>query len=175
MNTLLRCDPEKHFDGLLTGVRSGLAAAADEATAMRLLRRMKAEAALLIAFCDIGGVWPVMRVTAAVTDVAVTATGPAREASLRTLLAAKLAQTYAVLDFNADGFPDIAVVDFASDLVALYAGDKSGRFHPAMTLSSPGGPRSILSADGTPNSTRDRQAAGSGAAERRLPPFHRSP
>ncbi len=28
---------------------------------MRLLRRMKAEAALLIALADIGGVWPVMR------------------------------------------------------------------------------------------------------------------
>ena len=31
---------------------------------MRLLRRMKAEAALLIALADIGGVWPVMRVDA---------------------------------------------------------------------------------------------------------------
>ena len=35
--------------------------ASDEAEAMRLLRRMKAEAALLIALADIGGVWPVMR------------------------------------------------------------------------------------------------------------------
>ena len=31
----------------------------------------KAEAALLIALCDIGGVWPVMRVTQALTDLAV--------------------------------------------------------------------------------------------------------
>jgi glutamate-ammonia-ligase adenylyltransferase len=38
---------------------------------MPLLRRMKSEAALLIALCDIGGVWPVMRVTAALTDLAV--------------------------------------------------------------------------------------------------------
>jgi glutamate-ammonia-ligase adenylyltransferase len=38
---------------------------------MHLLRRMKAEAALMIALCDIGGVWPVMRVTAALTDLAV--------------------------------------------------------------------------------------------------------
>src|SRR5260370_22028841 len=38
---------------------------------MALLRRMKSEAALLIALCDIGGVWPVMRVTAALTDLAV--------------------------------------------------------------------------------------------------------
>src|SRR5512140_2671565 len=38
---------------------------------MQLLRRMKSEAALLIALCDIGGVWPVMRVTAALTELAV--------------------------------------------------------------------------------------------------------
>ena len=37
---------------------------------MRLLRRMKAEGALLIALADIGGVWPVMRVTAALTALA---------------------------------------------------------------------------------------------------------
>src|SRR6202000_1230180 len=35
------------------------------------LRRMKSEAALLIALCDIGGVWPVMRVTEALTELAV--------------------------------------------------------------------------------------------------------
>src|ERR1041384_8047061 len=38
---------------------------------MHLLRHMKAKAALLIALCDIGGVWPVMQVTAALTDLAV--------------------------------------------------------------------------------------------------------
>ena len=46
-------------------------AASGEAEVMHLLRRMKAEAALLIALCDIGGVWPVMQVTAALTDLAV--------------------------------------------------------------------------------------------------------
>ena len=40
---------------------------------MRLLRRMKAEAALLIALADIGGVWPVMRATRALTELADTA------------------------------------------------------------------------------------------------------
>ena len=48
-----------------------VAAASSEAEVMQLLRRMKAEAALLIALCDIGGVWPVMQVTAALTDLAV--------------------------------------------------------------------------------------------------------
>ena len=50
---------------------------------MRLLRRMKAEAALLIALADIGGVWPVMRVTAALTALADAAVG----AAVRHLLA----------------------------------------------------------------------------------------
>ena len=40
---------------------------------MRLLRRLKADAALLIALLDIGGVWPVMRVTRALTELADTA------------------------------------------------------------------------------------------------------
>src|SRR5947208_9720069 len=44
--------------------------ASGETDVMHLLRHMKAEAALMIALCDIGGVWPVMRVTAALTDLA---------------------------------------------------------------------------------------------------------
>src|SRR3982074_1247885 len=48
-----------------------VSAASSEADVMALLRRMKSEAALLIALCDIGGVWPVMQVTAALTDIAV--------------------------------------------------------------------------------------------------------
>ena len=55
----------------------------DEAEAMRLLRRMKAEAALLIALADIGGVWPVMRATRALTELADTAVS----AAVRFLLA----------------------------------------------------------------------------------------
>ena len=35
-----------------------------------MLRRMKGEAALLIALADIGGVWPVMRAARALTDLA---------------------------------------------------------------------------------------------------------
>jgi [glutamine synthetase] adenylyltransferase / [glutamine synthetase]-adenylyl-L-tyrosine phosphorylase len=66
---LLQCDPESHLAGLIE--QTSLAAAADEASVMQLLRRMKAEAALLIALCDIGGVWPVMQVTAGLTDLAV--------------------------------------------------------------------------------------------------------
>src|SRR5262249_5923547 len=39
-------------------------------TGMGLLRRMKPEGAVLVAVADIGGVWPVMRITAALTEVA---------------------------------------------------------------------------------------------------------
>ena len=50
---------------------------------MAILRRMKAEAALLIALTDIGGVWPVARVTRALTDVADTALNAAVNYLLR--------------------------------------------------------------------------------------------
>jgi glutamate-ammonia-ligase adenylyltransferase len=68
---LLGCEPEGHLARLIDQTCRDVMAAASEADAMQLLRRMKAEAALLIALCDIGGVWPVMRVTAALTDIAV--------------------------------------------------------------------------------------------------------
>ena len=68
---LLACDPEAHLTALIENTARDVLAAASEAEVMALLRRMKAEAALMIALCDIGGVWPVMRVTAALTDLAV--------------------------------------------------------------------------------------------------------
>ena len=55
---LFACDPDKHLAALLAENGGAVAATEDEAAAMRLLRRMKAEAALLIALADIGGVWP---------------------------------------------------------------------------------------------------------------------
>ncbi|MGV7216528.1 bifunctional [glutamine synthetase] adenylyltransferase/[glutamine synthetase]-adenylyl-L-tyrosine phosphorylase [Bradyrhizobium sp. UFLA05-112] len=68
---LLACDPDAHLASLIDDARRAVLAATEEAEVTRLLRRMKSEAALLIALCDIGGVWPVMRVTAALTEVAV--------------------------------------------------------------------------------------------------------
>ena len=69
---VLTCQPEEHMAALIAQARNEAAAAADEASVMQVLRRLKAEAALLIALCDIGGVWPVGQVTSALTDVAVT-------------------------------------------------------------------------------------------------------
>ncbi|MEA2867392.1 MAG: [glutamine synthetase] adenylyltransferase / [glutamine synthetase]-adenylyl-L-tyrosine [Bradyrhizobium sp.] len=68
---LFACDPESHLARLIENTRRDIVAASSEADVMQLLRRMKSEAALLIALCDIGGVWPVMRVTAGLTDLAV--------------------------------------------------------------------------------------------------------
>ena len=85
---LLSCDPDRHLDELIEKTSRAVFDAADETEVMHLLRRMKAEAALLIALCDIGGVWPVMRVTAALTDLAVAAV----QSSLRFLLRQEVAR-----------------------------------------------------------------------------------
>ncbi len=68
---ILTSDPEHHLTGLVDNIRSAAVVAANESELMRLLRSIKAEAALLIALCDIGGVWPIMRVTEALTKLAV--------------------------------------------------------------------------------------------------------
>src|SRR5258705_4890314 len=79
---LLECEPEPYLAQLVENTCRNVSAASSEADVMQLLRRLKSEAALLIALCDIGGVWPVMRVTAALTDLAVASV----QAALRFLL-----------------------------------------------------------------------------------------
>ena len=74
---LLKRDPEEEFAALLVATGEAAAVAKGSAAPMRSLRRMKAEAALLIALADIGGIWSVARVTAALTDVADAALGAA--------------------------------------------------------------------------------------------------
>jgi [glutamine synthetase] adenylyltransferase / [glutamine synthetase]-adenylyl-L-tyrosine phosphorylase len=76
---LLQSDPDEHLAALLAGTADALTETTEEAEAMRLLRRMKSEAALLIALADIGGVWPVMQATAALTQLADTAVSGAVE------------------------------------------------------------------------------------------------
>jgi glutamate-ammonia-ligase adenylyltransferase len=91
---LLDSDPDTRLAALLAETESKVAAARAPADVQHILRGMKAEAALLIALADIGGVWPVGRVTAALTDVADGALGAAvrfllREAVKRKKLAPK--------------------------------------------------------------------------------------
>jgi len=67
---LLTADPDAHFAALLAEHSRAAATAAEETDAAHHLRRMKAEAALLIALADIGGVWPVMQAARALTKLA---------------------------------------------------------------------------------------------------------
>ncbi|HUD88993.1 MAG TPA: bifunctional [glutamine synthetase] adenylyltransferase/[glutamine synthetase]-adenylyl-L-tyrosine phosphorylase [Xanthobacteraceae bacterium] len=80
---LLKSDPDRALEALLAKARRSVASARAPAQVMRVLRRMKAEAALLIALADIGGVWPVPRVTGALTAVAEMALGAAVHHLLR--------------------------------------------------------------------------------------------
>jgi glutamate-ammonia-ligase adenylyltransferase len=79
---LLESEPETQLMRLIEKTCLEVVAVSSEAEAMQLLRAMKSEAALLIALCDIGGVWPLMRVTEALTDLAVASV----QAGLRFLL-----------------------------------------------------------------------------------------
>ena len=80
---LLTRNPENELAALLSATGAAAVAASGREPLMRVLRRMKAEAALLIALADIGGAWPVARITHALTDVAETALS----AAVRFLLA----------------------------------------------------------------------------------------
>lgn len=85
---LFASDPDARMTALLEHARVEVASSASEADAMIALRRMKAEAALLIALCDIGGIWPVMKVTDALTNLAVTAV----QCAIRFLLTQEVAR-----------------------------------------------------------------------------------
>jgi len=79
---LLDSDPERHFAELLKTHGRIAAGTADEAEAMRALRLMKSEGALLVALADIGGAWPVMRAARALSDLADTAVDAAARFAL---------------------------------------------------------------------------------------------
>jgi glutamate-ammonia-ligase adenylyltransferase len=70
---LLQESPEQHFSKLIENAVTAAQAAADDAEIMRALRKMKQEAALLIALADIGGIWAIGEVMAAMTKLADTA------------------------------------------------------------------------------------------------------
>ena len=80
---LIASDPDAALAAWLAEAERSAAVARSQAVLMRVLRRMKAQAALLIALADIGGVWPVARVTRALTDMADMALGAAVDHLLR--------------------------------------------------------------------------------------------
>jgi glutamate-ammonia-ligase adenylyltransferase len=109
---LLRCDPDAHLAALIDQTTRAVVDAASEADAMQQLRRMKSEAALLIALCDIGGVWPVMRLTQALTDLAIASV----QSALRYLLRQETARGRLLARAEADDAED------GSGLVVLAMG-----------------------------------------------------
>ena len=80
---LLETDPDGAHAALVTATKRAAATARSQAEVMRILRRNKAQSALLVALADIGGVWPVARVTAALTEFADAALGAAVDFLLR--------------------------------------------------------------------------------------------
>ena len=69
----LTSDPDAELTALLATADDAAKRARESKQLMRILRNMKADAALLIALADIGGAWPVVRVTHALSDLAATA------------------------------------------------------------------------------------------------------
>src|SRR5262245_58414134 len=65
---VLDADPDWRINALPASSAGEIPASEDEA--MHRLRRVKAEGALLVALADIGGAWPVTRVTEALTELA---------------------------------------------------------------------------------------------------------
>ncbi|MDB5619895.1 bifunctional [glutamine synthetase] adenylyltransferase/[glutamine synthetase]-adenylyl-L-tyrosine phosphorylase [Tardiphaga sp.] len=113
---LLRCDPDTHLSALIEQTTLAVGAAGDDAVVMTALRRMKAETALLVALCDIGGVWPVMRVTRALTDLA----NVSVQSALRYLLQQEAARGRLLP-------PDVERPEAGSGLIVLAMG-KMGAF-----------------------------------------------
>lgn len=86
---LLASDPDFRFSQLLAQSHEAAKQyAGDEADIKHALRLVKQEAALLIALCDLGDVWDVIRVTEALSDLA----DATLEAALTFLLDAEVAQ-----------------------------------------------------------------------------------
>lgn len=77
LKSILLHAPEELFDRWTAELRNGLQSAADTAAAKRQLRIYKSSIALATALADIAGVWPVMRVTRALSECADAAVGGA--------------------------------------------------------------------------------------------------
>lgn len=70
LSALLACDPEARLKILLRTPIEAVRDATSEAVLMRILRLVKQEVALLVALCDLGGIWPLETVTEALSDLA---------------------------------------------------------------------------------------------------------
>jgi len=147
---LLQSNPDERLADICAAA-ADMPADATDAEVMRLLRVMKAEAALLVALADVGGVWDVMRVTAALTAVADAAVAAAVRHVLRQAArAGKLTLQDAADPERGCGFFVLAMgkmgafeLNYSSDIdlivffdpqvAALAAGIESGPFFVRLT------------------------------------------
>jgi glutamate-ammonia-ligase adenylyltransferase len=83
LSELLASVPETRFDACLEQMRRGCEAAVDDEAMLRTLRLGKQDGHLLIAFCDLAGIWSVDDVMMAVTRLADCATRCATRYALR--------------------------------------------------------------------------------------------
>jgi glutamate-ammonia-ligase adenylyltransferase len=120
----LSSSPEQRFAGLVGDAGQGVDAAADAAEAMRVLRIFKADVALLIALCDLGGVWPVMTAARRLSEAADSAVAAAvrflfRQAAARGDWLAAGPSGYVVLAMGKHGAFEL---NYSSDidLIVLY-------------------------------------------------------
>ena len=72
LERILSSDPDADFTLLLTETRETCVAAISEPSVRKTLRRARAHVALLVALADLGGVWPLGRVTEALSAAAET-------------------------------------------------------------------------------------------------------
>ncbi|WP_374571659.1 bifunctional [glutamine synthetase] adenylyltransferase/[glutamine synthetase]-adenylyl-L-tyrosine phosphorylase [Phenylobacterium sp.] len=86
LRALLEADPDARLADLLARIRA--AATLEPEAAGAQLRKLKAEAHLLTALCDLGGLWDLDAVTGAITRVADAAVAAALESLARAELAA---------------------------------------------------------------------------------------
>ena len=67
---ILASDPAEHLRIRLADAERGIFVSTDDGEAMRHLRRLKAEVALLVALADLGGLWDLLQVSRALTELA---------------------------------------------------------------------------------------------------------
>ncbi|GBD47613.1 bifunctional [glutamine synthetase] adenylyltransferase/[glutamine synthetase]-adenylyl-L-tyrosine phosphorylase [Methylopila sp. Yamaguchi] len=113
---LFEAEPERRLGEIVERITAAAASGDERAALARALRRGRAEAALLIAFADLGGVWDCAEVTRALSDVADAAIAAALRFALREAAASGKLH-----------LPDIADPETGSGLFVLGMGKLGAR------------------------------------------------
>ncbi|MBO0765494.1 MAG: bifunctional [glutamine synthetase] adenylyltransferase/[glutamine synthetase]-adenylyl-L-tyrosine phosphorylase [Hyphomicrobiaceae bacterium] len=129
--------PDQRFAALVADLTAAANAAETTAEVMRVLRAFKAEVALLIALCDVGGVWPVMTATHRLSEAADAAVAGAvrflfRQAHKKGEWLAPEPEGYIVLAVGKHGAFEL---NYSSDIDLIVFYDTAGvRLRPALEV-----------------------------------------